>query len=432
MTETPYQKFNLVDADGNLIDLGGGSGGDASAANQELEIATLGNPNDNPAHFGDEANIIQLLKAISAVLGDIFPNQDSLGTIQSYISSLNSNITTLNDYSIGNNYNPAATTDTGDATLNSLLKRLLSIKLPSTIGQKTLNDSLSVGIASNQIVPVSVTDGLFINSSRSGAGIIFAQDCTGYQSASIQITAIGSATITYEWSNDDITYYPLLAVDPGAMTAPTSTSTTIGVKTFHLPGKFFRARISAFTSGTVTVLAYFRTFPLPANLSVYQGTSGNLKAQIEGIAGIPNPVFVGFEARTSQVSSATNGSVGAPITDKIRRQVVKVGQVRELQDNNYLVLSNTTETTLIPAVASIFNDITDLNVTNASASSIRVDLRDATAGSVRFSLAVPPGDTKTFSFATPLKQSSVNNNWTVQLSNSVTDVRISVCSERTA
>ncbi|MEH1790828.1 MAG: hypothetical protein V7L23_35995 [Nostoc sp.] len=38
--ETPYQKVNIVDADGNIISIGGGSGGggDASAANQQSQI----------------------------------------------------------------------------------------------------------------------------------------------------------------------------------------------------------------------------------------------------------------------------------------------------------------------------------------------------------------------------------------------------------
>lgn len=38
--ETPFQKVNIVDADGNIISIGGGSsgGGDASAANQEDQI----------------------------------------------------------------------------------------------------------------------------------------------------------------------------------------------------------------------------------------------------------------------------------------------------------------------------------------------------------------------------------------------------------
>jgi hypothetical protein len=37
-TETPYQKFNIVDANGNIITSFGGSGGDASAANQQSQI----------------------------------------------------------------------------------------------------------------------------------------------------------------------------------------------------------------------------------------------------------------------------------------------------------------------------------------------------------------------------------------------------------
>lgn len=93
----------------------------------------LGNPNDLAAHFDDPANIIQLLKAISAVLGDVFPNQDSLSTIQEYISDISVNLTILLGNSIGNDFNPSAASDTATASLIALIKRLLSVKLPSAL-----------------------------------------------------------------------------------------------------------------------------------------------------------------------------------------------------------------------------------------------------------------------------------------------------------
>jgi hypothetical protein len=139
------------------------------------------------------------------------------------------------------------------------------------------------------------------------------------------------------------------------------------------------------------------------------------------------------EIRTTQRTATTDAQTSRPIVDKLGRTVVKNGHIRELQDTNAMVtLTTTAETTIIAAVAAVFNDVTNLIIANTSATSVRVDIRDVTGGTVRLSVMVPATGTIYVPIVSSvLKQTTVNTAWTAQLSAAVTDVRITVLSERT-
>src|SRR5262249_49600570 len=90
-----------------------------------------------------------------------------------------------------------------------------------------------------------------------------------------------------------------------------------------------------------------------------------------------------------------------------------------------VTVSTTTETTLCAAGgAGIFLDIESISCTNGSATLTRVDIRDATAGTVRMSywLAAHGGGFEK-NLDAAWVQTTANNNWTIQLSTAVTDVR---------
>ena len=74
-------------------------------------------------------------------------------------------------------------------------------------------------------------------------------------------------------------------------------------------------------------------------------------------------------------------------------------------------------------MASQFSDITGIIAVNTSATAVRVDFRDSTGGTIQFPLYVPAGETRGFSNMF-YKQTTVNSNWTAQLSAAVTDVRL--------
>lgn len=142
-------------------------------------------------------------------------------------------------------------------------------------------------------------------------------------------------------------------------------------------------------------------------------------------------MFTGGVAKTAQPTARTDGQMVAPLLSKVGHAIGMVGQIRDLNDTTApITLTATTETTLIAAVAAVFNDIYSLTLINTSATGVRVDLRSVTAGAVVESFWLPPTATLLVNPAVPYKQATVNTAWTVQLSAAVTDVRVSARSVR--
>jgi hypothetical protein len=140
-----------------------------------------------------------------------------------------------------------------------------------------------------------------------------------------------------------------------------------------------------------------------------------------------NPVKIGFVAKTANPTAVTDGQRVNAIADKLGKQVT-IHALRELVvDGNVTLSASVVETTLISAgAAGVFHDLCYVTIANTSATDARIDFRDATAGTVRFSILAKAGQTT--GFARPrsdgVKQTTAANNWTVQSSASVTDIRI--------
>src|SRR3990167_7000295 len=129
------------------------------------------------------------------------------------------------------------------------------------------------------------------------------------------------------------------------------------------------------------------------------------------------PAKIGGQARQTNPTAVADADRTNAIFDDLGRQVVILNQVRDLVTQNTGSVGDTTETTILSAGAvGVFHDLVALDFTNASATAVRVDVRDATAGSVvmSFNLAANGGVAKVY--ATPWKQTTAANNWTMQLS----------------
>lgn len=138
-----------------------------------------------------------------------------------------------------------------------------------------------------------------------------------------------------------------------------------------------------------------------------------------------NPVKIGGIARNANPPSVANADRVNAMLDLGGRLITRANNPRGLRIRNTITLTTTTETTLLAAAASTFHDVTKILVSNTSATAVRVDFRDSTAGSVMMSLYVPAGQIIGFTDSNdPVEQTTVNNNWTAQLSAAVTDVRI--------
>jgi hypothetical protein len=83
------------------------------------------------------------------------------------------------------------------------------------------------------------------------AGIPFAEQI------SVQVEGITTATVTFEVSNDGSTFYAQDLAAVGVIETPTNAATADGMFLGTICARYFRARISAWTSGTIAVTAVF-------------------------------------------------------------------------------------------------------------------------------------------------------------------------------
>ena len=165
-------------------------------------------------------------------------------------------------------------------------------------------------------------------------------------------------------------------------------------------------------------------------VSVMSTLGSQLNAQVTGAAALGstatgNPVFTAGVSATAIQTARTAGQVVTPAMDKIGRTIPANEQIRDLTIMSPMVtLTTTTETTIVAAVASIFNDMRAAVITNSSATGTLVSFRTTTGGSIVFNVFVPATTTLTVSIPVAARQATVNTNWTAQLGTAVTSVFI--------
>lgn len=161
----------------------------------------------------------------------------------------------------------------------------LDSKAPS-LGAHAIANSTPVTIASDQVVPVSLsnTAGSVASGLLTSAGSVLSVSSflEGNQ-ISVQLQWAGSGTIMLEQSEDAIIWYPCLGRN-SLIPLSTASSVWSGIigqtDHIHVPqvGAYFRIRLSDLIYGTVTVYAYKR--PLPTSSFIAQDVN------IVGLAGI--------------------------------------------------------------------------------------------------------------------------------------------------
>jgi hypothetical protein len=81
-------------------------------------------------------------------------------------------------------------------------------------------------------------------------------DSEEYKFISIQLVGTWEATVTFEGSNDNTTFYSIATTDPSANATGQITATVNRVVKVPVLTKYIRARVSAYTSGTISAVAY--------------------------------------------------------------------------------------------------------------------------------------------------------------------------------
>lgn len=214
-------------------------------------------------------------------------------------------------------------------------------------------------------------------------------DTSGYGSISVQVTSAGTTcTVTYEASEDGTTWSAVNSISPGSTTATATTSTAVGLLYFPVLAKQFRARVSTYTSGTVTAQGTLRKDLVATKAVGISGTALFAGTINDGTAVSANAIPSAFEARTTNKTAVTTGQYVRPIATSIGAAVNKPFQVPEL-DWSYPAaaggISNTTTavTMVAAAGAGIRNYITSVQLSaGALGAATEVAIRDGAGGAV--------------------------------------------------
>lgn len=228
-------------------------------------------------------------------------------------------------------------------------------------------------------LPVSEKDGELFSGSATSAATLYSASVIGFSSVSLQVTSAGTGcTITYEFS-DDNTYWIACAGMSKASTGntlPSSTSTTTIGLNFTRRGTYFRARVSTYGSGTVSIVGSLSK--VPAIYTIATATQG-VTTENQGTSGI-NPLLIGLEARTVTKTLASSGALVKPISTTDGRQITRANSIPE-NEWQYAAASggitNTTDVVLQGAAGSgVKNYLTGLDFANASATATEIVIKD--------------------------------------------------------
>jgi len=273
-------------------------------------------------------------------------------------------------------------------------------------------------------------DSEVFTASAAAASVLFTADMTNWRSVLLQVTDAGtSCTIIYECSNDQSVWYPVMgnytnySVN-GTLAAITTDATTATVQIqFPKRAKYFRARVSVYGSGTVSV-AY--TLSLEDATSAAAISVWGQAAQGSTVNG--NPVTIGIESRTSRKNSVTNGGVVRPIGTVDGKLIVRSHSIPE-NEWQYAAASGgitntTTAATLVAAqAAGVRNYLTSLQISSdVLGAATEIAIRDGAGGTVLWRGKIGTAGiagVSTIQFSDPLKSTAATLLEVVTLSASV-------------
>jgi hypothetical protein len=156
---------------------------------------------------------------------------------------------------------------------------------------------------------------------------------------------------------------------------------------------------------------------------------GNTGAIFDGptAAAVPaNAIQQGVRGATANPSAVTDGQLVAPMADKVGRLIIVHNAPRDLVASQNTAITNTSETTIVTAIASTFCDISGIQITNSSATATTVTIKDSTGGTTRKVYDIAANGGIVVKFDPPLPQASVNNNWTATCGTGVSTIHVNV------
>ena len=303
---------------------------------------------------------------------------------------------------------------------------LLAIKAAFEAGVNIFNGGTAV--SSSNPLPVAQADGLSVSGTATSAAVLFTTSMLNYESITVQVTSAGtSCTVTYETSDDNSNWISTsgLSFTNFGSSPLTTTSSAVGGIQFTRKGLYFRARVSAYGSGTVTAIGTLSKAP-----AVQQGLiaiGGGFSP--EGGGANTYPIAIAAEARTSSKTSVSNATLVRPISTLDGRQVIRLNSIPE---NEWVyaaasggITNTTTAATLVAAqAAGVRNYLTSLQISSdVLGAATEIAIRDGAGGTVLWRGKIGTAGiagVSTIQFSDPLKSTAATLLEVVTLTASVT------------
>jgi hypothetical protein len=177
--------------------------------------------------------------------------------------------------------------------------------------------------------------------------VIDAVDVGEYKWVSLQLAGTFVATVTFQGSNDNGTFYDVIVQNPGLLSEPYVTNMTgTGLVKIPVLYKYLRARVTAYTSGTVEGIAFG-----------YK--ESNDSGQISSTGTIDGAVSVDNFPATQDVSGSVSVS-NLPATQPVSGEVTIVGNTS--LSPFYAIGTTGTNETGVSSVPSVLRSIVFTNL----------------------------------------------------------------------
>lgn len=242
---------------------GGGGGGDASAANQVITNNRIGDLVASPAQYSLADRLKTINASMVASLG-VPSDAAYAGAGDTTIIAALKGIYSRENALLGYYKSEDAVHVSGDNGMLGLAVRQATTYATPTSG--TAGDYEGVKTDPDGNVFVARSDGKPITvTPLTAPGVLFSIDTLGWDSVAYQLTGTWVGSVVFEVSNDNVTWYAANVYTPlgGASSSTTNVNSAYSYVAQH---RYFRARASVLSSGTLNGVALLRTGP-PAGYS---------------------------------------------------------------------------------------------------------------------------------------------------------------------
>ena len=291
----------------------------------------------------------------------------------------------------------------------------------------------SMGLRTNPFGGLIVADNEPVTGNLNRIGAVVQLETTGYNSVSVQVVPgpiAFSGTITFQVSNDGSTWNSVLAWPVAGGTAPVSSTNASGQWLVPAIGRFFRAQVTAYTSGMAVVVAVLKnqnawqpqstpSVTIASNSAVNVSQIGGTTPVTAGVAGMfavggniaedtaatSNPLICGGVARTTLPASTVIAGDAIRQTFSVSGQLVtKLNAPADLDFYVNATVTTNTQTALRAAQASpIRQNVTSLTFQNTNATATTLTIQDGSTTLITFSVPASMTLPAQLDFPTPLR-----------------------------